>query len=66
MPLAFISSFPMGMPLREGYEAVTGYPAGHRLASFYPLTWCHENLYLCVDTLKAKECHYNLILIQFI
>ena len=37
MPLAFISSFPMGMPLREGYEAVTGYPAGHRLASFPPL-----------------------------
>ena len=37
MPLAFISSFPMGMPLREGYEAVTGYPAGHRLAVFLPL-----------------------------
>ena len=37
MPLAFISSFPMGMPLREGYEAVTGYPAGHRLAVFPPL-----------------------------
>ena len=36
-------------------EAVTGYPAGHRLASFYPLTWCYENLYLCMDTLKAKE-----------
>ena len=44
------------------HEAVTGYPAGHRLASFYPLTWCHENLYLCVDTLKAKEYHYNLTL----
>ena len=44
-------------------EAVTSYPASHRLASFYPLTWCHENLYLCVDTLKAKECHHNLILI---
>ena len=36
-------------------EAVTGYPAGRRLASFYPLTWCHENIYLCVDTLKAKD-----------
>ena len=44
-------------------EAVTGYPAGRRLASFYTLTWCHENIYLCVDTLKAKEYHHNLILI---
>ena len=44
-------------------EAVTGYPAGHRLASFYPLTWRLENLYLCVGTLKAKEYHHNLILI---
>ena len=44
-------------------KAVTGYPAGHRLASFYPLTCSHENLYLCVDTLKAKEYHHNLILI---
>ena len=25
------------------------------------LTWCRENLYLCVDTLKAKEYHHNLI-----
>ena len=45
-------------------EAVTGYPAGHRLASFYTLTWRLENLYLCVDTLKAKEYHHNLILIH--
>ena len=30
-------------------EAVTGYPAGHRLASFHPRTRRHENLYLCVD-----------------
>ena len=30
-------------------EAVTGYPAGHRLASLYPGTSRHENLYLCVD-----------------
>ena len=45
-------------------EAVTGYPAGHRLASFYILTWCHENLYLCIDTLKAKEYHHNLTLIH--
>ena len=44
-------------------EAVTGYPAGHRLASFYTLTWRLENLYLCVDALKAKEYHHNLILI---
>ena len=44
-------------------EAVTGYSAGHRLASFYTLTWRLENLYLCVDTLKAKEYHHNLILI---
>ena len=46
--------------------AVTGYPAGHRLTSFHTLTWCHENIYLCVDALKAKEYHHNLILIQFI
>ena len=45
-------------------EAVTGYPAGHRLASFCARTRRHENLYLCVDTLKAKEYHYNLILIH--
>ena len=45
------------------HEAVTGYPAGHRLASFLYLTWCHENLYLCMDTLKAKEYHHNLTLI---
>ena len=32
-------------------EAVTGYSAGHRLASFYTLTWRLENLYLCVDML---------------
>ena len=25
------------------------------------LTWRHGNIYLCVDALKAKECHYNLI-----
>ena len=30
-------------------EAVTGYPAGHRLASFYPRTKRHEKLYLCID-----------------
>ena len=30
-------------------EAVTGYPAGHRLASFYTCTRRHENIYLCVD-----------------
>ena len=30
-------------------EAVTGYPASHRLASFYPRTRRHENIYLCVD-----------------
>ena len=46
------------------HEAVTGYPAGLRLASFYTLTWCHENIYLCMDTLKAKEYHHNLILIH--
>ena len=45
-------------------EAVTGYPAGHRLVSFYTLTWCHENIYLCADALKAKECYHNLILIH--
>ena len=45
-------------------EAVTGYPAGHRLASFLYLTWCHENIYLCADTLKAKEYDHNLILIH--
>ena len=30
-------------------EAVTGYPAGHRLASFCARTRHHENIYLCVD-----------------
>ncbi len=45
-------------------EAVTGYPAGHRLASLYTFTCSHENLYLCVDVLKAKEYHHNLILIH--
>ena len=45
-------------------EAVTGYPAGHRLASFCARTRCHENLYLCIDTLRAKEYHHNLILIH--
>ena len=30
-------------------EAVTGYPAGHRLASFYARIRRHENIYLCVD-----------------
>ena len=37
-------------------EAVTGYPAGHRLASFLALLY-NENLYLCVDILKAKVYH---------
>ena len=41
-------------------EAVTGYPAGHRLASLYTFTCSHENLYLCVDALKAKEISYAL------
>ena len=43
-------------------EAVTGYPAGHRLASFYTLTRRHENIYLCVDTLKAKVYHDPLVM----
>ena len=30
-------------------EAVTGYPAGHRLASLYARIRRHENIYLCVD-----------------
>ena len=39
----------VGIVILTHREAVTGYPAGHRLASFYTLTWRHENIYLCVD-----------------
>ena len=45
-------------------EAVTGYPAGHRLVSFYIRTRRHENLYLCIDTLQAKEYHHNSLVIH--
>ena len=34
-------------------------------SSFYTLTWCYENLYLCVDALKAKEYHHNLTLTPY-
>ena len=46
-------------------EAVTGYPAGHRLASFYPLTWCLENLYLCYHYLNAITMDISEFILKF-